>query len=86
MAKRFLQEGSCQKKVTNTEVSSFTSKKQKKEDLTKDLKDKSVLAIYEIEFLSPTAMKSFKRIHNQSDLRGKGKILKFKGSVIAKNN
>jgi len=58
----------------------------KKEDLTKDLKDTSVLAIYEIEFSSPTAMKSFKRIHKLSDLRGKGKILKFKVCVIAKNN
>ncbi|MBS7614834.1 hypothetical protein KEJ18_03785, partial [Candidatus Bathyarchaeota archaeon] len=58
----------------------------KKEDLVKDLKDLSVLAIYEIEFSSPTSLKSFKRICELSDLRGKGKIIKFKVCLIAKNN
>jgi len=54
--------------------------------VSKALRDRSVLGVFEVRFLLPTRLKELKRIRKPKDIKGKGSILAFKVEVGSPSN
>ena len=58
----------------------------KSEEIAEALKDPSLLGVYEIEFSSPIAMKSFRRVKKKIDVKGDKPLLVFKVQTVERSN
>ena len=67
--------------------SKFVSYKEiKAEEIAEALKDPSLLGVYEVEFSSPIAMKSFRRVKKKTDVKGDKPLLVFKVQTVERSN
>jgi hypothetical protein len=65
----------------------FVSQKElKAEELPAALKDKSLLGVYEVEFSSPTAVKSFRRIKKKSETKGSTRLFAYRVETGERDN
>jgi len=54
--------------------------------VSKALRDRSVLGVFEVRFLLPIRLREFRRIRKLRDIKGKGSILAFKVEVGSRSN